>query len=64
MKIIPFFTRYSVAERSIDHLKVAFVAHRLQHILGCLQELEMTVETSARYFLNHFFARRRGLANL
>jgi hypothetical protein len=51
MKVIAFITDYPVVDRIINHLKLTFVAEKPLPPRIVYQELLMTAETSAEYFL-------------
>jgi hypothetical protein len=50
MKVISFLTDFSVVDRIIDHLKLAFVAERFPPPQAASQELLMAAKSSAEYF--------------
>jgi hypothetical protein len=51
MRIITFLTDYAVLDRTINHLKLSFIADRPPPPNIAYQELLMAAETSADYFL-------------
>ena len=50
MRIMAFLTDYSVVDRIINHLKLAFVASKPPPPQVAYQEVLMAAETSAEYF--------------
>ena len=50
MRILAFITDYSVVDRIINHLKLAFVADKPPPPRLASQELLMAAEPSAEYF--------------
>jgi hypothetical protein len=50
MCVIAFITEFSVADRIIHHLKLAFVASKPPPPYIAYQELQMAAETGAEYF--------------